>query len=128
VLDILASHPATARLICTKLARRLLTDDPDPALVDTLAQTFLATSDSPDQIALVIRELVAHPSFAATPPGKLRRPFEFLVALYRASGAELPAPRTTSNGSLPVPVGVSMNTGRQPGTLTNPPTGQPQAA
>ena len=89
VLDILASHPATARLICTKLARRLLTDDPDPALVDTLAQTFLATSDSPDQIALVIRELVAHPSFAATPPGKLRRPFEFLVALYRASGAEI---------------------------------------
>jgi uncharacterized protein (DUF1800 family) len=89
VLDILAAHPGTARFICTKLARRLLTDTPDAALIDHLAATFLAAKDAPDQIAQVIRALVAHPSFATTPPSKIRRPFEFLTALYRASGAEI---------------------------------------
>ena len=89
VLDMLASHPGTARFVCTKIARRLLTDDPEAALVDALATVFLATIDAPDQIAQVIRALVAHPSFGATPPGKLRRPFEFMAALYRATGAEI---------------------------------------
>ncbi len=89
VLDMLASHPGTARFVCTKIARRLLTDQPDAALVDDLAAVFLAASDAPDQIAQVIRALVADPVFAATPPQKLRRPFEFLTALYRATGAEI---------------------------------------
>ncbi len=89
VLDMLAAHPGTARFVCTKIARRLLTDIPDAALVDSLAAVFLAAKDAPDQIAQVIRALVAHPSFTTTPPGKLRRPFEFMAALYRATGAEI---------------------------------------
>lgn len=89
VLDILARHPGTARFICTKLARRLLADHPDAALVDELARVFLAAADAPDQMAQVIRALVLHPSFAATPPQKLRRPFEVMAALYRATGAEV---------------------------------------
>lgn len=88
VLDILARHPGTARHICEKLARRFLSDDPDPALVDQLAEVFLATTDAPDQIAQVLRTLVLSPDFAA-PPAKLRRPFEFLAAIYRATGAEV---------------------------------------
>ena len=89
VLDLLATHPATARHICTKIARRLLSDTPDPALIDDLAARFLAASDATDQIAQVVRALVLHPAFAATPPEKLRRPFEYLAALYRATGAEV---------------------------------------
>ena len=89
VLDILAAHPGTARFICTKIARRLLTDHPDAALIDALAAVFVAARDAPDQIAQVIRALVLHPTFAATPPGKLRRPFEVLAGLYRASGAQV---------------------------------------
>lgn len=89
VLDMLAAHPGTARFVCRKIARRLLTDHPDATLVDALAAVFLAARDAPDQIAQVIRTLVTHPSFAATPPGKLRRPFEFMAALYRATGAKI---------------------------------------
>ena len=87
VLDMLARHPGTARFICIKIARRLLADQPDPALVDDLAAVFLATTDAPDQIAQVLRALVLHPTFATTPPQKLRRPFEVLAAMYRATGA-----------------------------------------
>ena len=88
VLDILAGHPGTARFVCGKIARRFVSDDPPTALVDRLAKTFLATRDAPDQIAQVLRVLVRAPEFSA-PQQKLRRPFEFLAALYRAVGAEV---------------------------------------
>ncbi|MFN3994729.1 MAG: DUF1800 domain-containing protein [Tabrizicola flagellatus] len=94
VLDILARHPGTARFVCEKLARRFLSDDPPAGLVQRMSETFLAQAEAPDQIARVIRVLVLSPEFAA-PPSKLRRPFEFLAAIYRATGAEVTA---TENG------------------------------
>ncbi len=90
VLDLLATHPGTARFICAKLARRFLADDPDPAVVERLAQVFLDRAQAPDQIAQVIRALTGEPAFAAQ-PAKLRRPFEVLAALLRATGAEVTA-------------------------------------
>src|SRR6266404_7513202 len=41
VLDILAHHPATAKFVATKLVRHFVSDDPPPALVDRMAQTFI---------------------------------------------------------------------------------------
>jgi len=99
VLDMLASHPGTARFICTKIARRLLSDDPDPELVERLAAVFLSAGDAPDQIAQVIQALVSDPAFAA-PPTKIRRPFEYLAALYRASGAKVAAPENAFHWQL----------------------------
>ena len=40
VLDILAGHPSTARFIATKLARRFVSDNPPPALVERAASRF----------------------------------------------------------------------------------------
>ena len=94
VLDILARHPGTARFVCKKLARRFLSDDPPAAVVDRMTDTFLARAEASDQIAQVLRVLVLSPEFAA-PPVKLRRPFELLAAIYRATGAEVTA---TENG------------------------------
>ena len=99
VLDILSTHPGTARLICTKLARRLVSDDPDPALIARLVTQFLATTEAPDQIAQLIRSIVADPAFA-TPPTKIRRPFEFLTAIYRASGAKVASPENAFHYQL----------------------------
>jgi uncharacterized protein (DUF1800 family) len=90
VLDILSRHPGTAGFVCGKLARRFLADDPPPDLVARMAEVFLAEADAPDQIARVLRVLVLSPEFSA-PPAKLRRPFEFLAAIYRAAGAEVTA-------------------------------------
>ncbi len=94
VLDMLAFHPGTARFISRKLLRRLGIENPSPACLEEIAGVFLAHRDAGDQIARVIRAIVLHPEFAATPREKLRRPFEFVAALYRASGAEA-APRST---------------------------------
>lgn len=92
VLDMLAAHPGTARHVCGKIARRLLADEPDPGLVARMADEFLAAGEAPDQIARVVRHLVLSPEFAATEPSKLRRPFEFLTACLRGSGAEVASP------------------------------------
>jgi uncharacterized protein (DUF1800 family) len=92
LLDSLASHPATAKFICTKICRRLVADDPPVELVQHATTVWLANTKSPDQIAKTIRAIVLSPEFAAAPASKLKRPFEFLVSLYRAAGAEVTSP------------------------------------
>lgn len=87
VLDILAYHPATARHICTKLCRRLVADDPPATLVERAVATWMETQTAPDQIAQTVRAIVLSPEFAATWGQKVKRPYEVLLALLRATDA-----------------------------------------
>ena len=89
VLDILATHPGTARFVSRKMLRALGIEAPSEGYLQQVAERFLAEAEAPDQIARVIREIALHPEFAATPPMKLRRPFEFLAGLYRAAGSDV---------------------------------------
>ena len=50
VLDIVAHHPSTARHISWELAQRFVADDPPPALVNRMAQTFLKTGGDLRQV------------------------------------------------------------------------------
>lgn len=93
LLDILSGHPGTARFVSRKIARRLLQDEPDEALVQGAANVFLAQKDAPDQIAKVIKYIVLSPAFTAVKPEKLKRPFEFLASFYRAVGADVESPQ-----------------------------------
>ncbi len=120
VMDILARHPGTARFVSRKLIRRLLTDDPDPAMVDRVAQVFLHASDAPDQIAQMVRAVVNDPAFDATPPGKFRRPFEFLAGLFRASGVDVTPPSLDFDWALAQAGWMQHSYG--------PPTGHPDRA
>jgi uncharacterized protein (DUF1800 family) len=85
VLDEIAEHPATARHICTKLAARLIGDDPDPAVIDAAAAVFEAQTAASDQLAQVVRTIVLHPSFLTTWSGKIKRPLEILISALRAT-------------------------------------------
>jgi uncharacterized protein (DUF1800 family) len=100
LLDIVATHPGTARFVCRKMVRRLLQDEPEQTLVDGAAKVFQDEKDSPDQIAKVVRHIVLSPQFASTKPEKLRRPFEFLAGLFRMSGAEVTSPELDIYWSL----------------------------
>jgi uncharacterized protein (DUF1800 family) len=80
---------------------------------------FLAGADAPDQIAQVIRALVTDPAFAA-PPQKMRRPFEFLAALYRATGVTVGGTENSMHWQL-------SRAGWQQHTFP-PPTGHPDRA
>jgi uncharacterized protein (DUF1800 family) len=85
VLDEVAYHPGTARHIATKLARRLLGDNPAPEVVDDAAAVFETEQLAPDQLAQVVRAIVLHPSFLSTWGDKVKRPLEILASAMRAA-------------------------------------------
>ncbi len=93
VLDMLATHPATARFVTGKILRRLGLETPSAALRGHIAEVFAKAVADEDQIAQVVRAIVLSEEFARTPPAKLRTPFEFLIALLRANGAEVASPQ-----------------------------------
>jgi uncharacterized protein (DUF1800 family) len=89
VLDLVAAHPGTARFICRKLCRRLIADDPPQRVVTEAAAVFLAQKDAPDQIKQVVRTILRSPEFRTTWGQRVKRPFEFAVSAFRATGTEL---------------------------------------
>jgi uncharacterized protein (DUF1800 family) len=86
-LNLLAHSPQTAHFICWKIAQRFVADDPPPALVDHMAQTFL-TSDG--DIKQVLRTLAASPEFNSRKyfRNKVKTPMEFLASAYRTTLTE----------------------------------------
>jgi uncharacterized protein (DUF1800 family) len=88
VLDILATHPSTAKFIATKLCRRLVADDPPPALVDRVASVFLQTGGD---LRLVVQTIIYSPEFFSVGAyrAKIKSPFEFAVSAVRATGGKL---------------------------------------
>jgi uncharacterized protein (DUF1800 family) len=86
VLHMLATSPATAKFISTKLAVRFVADDPPPALVDRMTQAYLS---SDGDIKTVLRAMFESPEFW-TPEverSKVKTPLEFVTSAVRASGA-----------------------------------------
>ncbi len=87
VLDILARHPATAKFIATKLVRRFVSDEPPPALVDRVAQSYLK---SDGDIREMLRTIFSSPEFNSPDAyrAKVKRPFELAVSAVRTLGAD----------------------------------------
>jgi len=83
-LELLARHPATARMIATKLARHYVADDPPPAVVAALARRFMETDGDLHEVS---RALVACDEAWADPLAKMRSPDDLLVAVLRAFAA-----------------------------------------
>jgi len=93
VLDMLAAHPGTADFIAAKMLRCLGIETPGQSYHQHVADVFHSQRNAPDQIAQTLRAIIFHDEFTATSPGKMRRPFEFLAAIYRAAETEV-SPRT----------------------------------
>ena len=87
VLEIVAHHPSTAKFIATKLVRRFVADEPPPALVERVAQTFLK---SDGDIREMLRTIFTSPEFNSSEAyrAKVKRPFELAVSAVRTLGAE----------------------------------------
>src|SRR5271170_2617294 len=88
VLHMLATSPATARFISTKLAVRFVSDTPPQALVDLMAKAFLASGGD---IKTVLRTMFDSPEFWSPEVyrAKVKTPEEFVVSAVRASGADV---------------------------------------
>jgi uncharacterized protein (DUF1800 family) len=78
------AHPALPRFIARKLARRFVADDPPPALVERVAQTFTQTRGD---IKSVLRALLHADEFRNAPP-KYKRPLDLVAGALRQLNAE----------------------------------------
>jgi uncharacterized protein (DUF1800 family) len=96
VLDIVASHPSTARHIATKLARRFVSDSPPEALVSRVAARFTETGGN---LREVVRAVITSPEFLATEhrATKTKTPLEFVVSAVRATARDIPDARPLVN-------------------------------
>lgn len=90
ILADLAASPVTARHLCTKLARHFVADDPPPALVAQLAQSWIETRGD---LAKVAETLIDAPEAWSPKPAKLKTPYEFVVSSYRATGLTARGPQ-----------------------------------
>jgi uncharacterized protein (DUF1800 family) len=88
VLDLLARHPSTARFISLKLARRFISDDPPPSIVNKAAEAFRR---SDGDIPTVLRTLIDSPEFFSPEAyqAKVKKPLEFVAGALRMTGAEV---------------------------------------
>jgi uncharacterized protein (DUF1800 family) len=77
VLADIARHLSTAKFIATKFARHFVADDPPPALVTRLQDSFTKTDGDLKALALT---LVDSGEAWDAPLTKVRSPYEFLVA------------------------------------------------
>ena len=87
VLDIVATAPATAHFIASKLVRRFVSDSVPPALVDRVALTF---TRSDGDIRECLRAIFTSPEFfsRAAYKAKVKSPYELVVSALRAVGAQ----------------------------------------
>lgn len=117
VLEILASHPSTAKFISRKLAQRFVADEPPQSLVDRMAASFLK---SDGDLKAVMRVMLSSQEFfsAAAYKVKMKSPLEMVASALRATGATidnaLPAAQAIANMGQPLyrksePTGYSNN-------------------
>lgn len=88
VLDILASHPSTAKFIATKLCQRLVADEPPQSVVDLAARTFTATNGD---LRKVVETIITSCEFFSPEAfrAKIKSPFEYAISVVRAVGGHI---------------------------------------
>ena len=80
VLDLLASHPSTARFICSKLIRRFVSDAEHPQLLKQMSAVF---SETDGNIKELLRVIFHSNSFWTNRETKMKRPLDLMVSAIR---------------------------------------------
>jgi uncharacterized protein (DUF1800 family) len=83
VIEMLVTHPSTAKFICTKLARRFIADEPPQEIIEKASQIFLQTKGDIKSVLHVI--LFDGLAFAQP---KYKRPTNFMLSTLRMLNVE----------------------------------------
>ncbi len=83
-LDFLASHPATAQFIASKLVRRFVADEPPQDLVDRVAAAYGTDGDIQGMLRTIFLGSEFQGSVGAL---KLKRPYAYAMSLLRGLNA-----------------------------------------
>ncbi len=85
VLDMVATHPATAKFICTKLCRWLVADTPPQSVIDKAVKAWQANEQAEDQIANVVHAILLSSEFEQHLGQKIKRPNILMTSFIRAT-------------------------------------------
>ena len=96
-LSYLAHHPATARHVCRRLAVRFVSDSPSDALVESLAQVYLASGTS---LRSVMRALLRSAEFKGSVGAKWRRPQELMATMIKQAKPSNIKPKSSQGKDL----------------------------
>jgi uncharacterized protein (DUF1800 family) len=112
-LKMLATSPKTANFISSELARHFVSDNPPPALVKRMAQSFESSSGD---IRTVLKTMIYSPEFwtAEAYRSKVKTPFELVATTARAMNAEV---------TITLPLSQWVGRMGEPLFLCQPPTG-----
>lgn len=94
VIHDLVAAPATALHVAHKLARHFVADNPPPALVQRLADTFARTGGD---LPSVYRELVASQEVWQPSATKFKSPWDWSISSLRALGRRAMSPMQAAN-------------------------------
>src|ERR1700730_15584857 len=94
ILAILVRNPATARFITAKLFTMFVYDNPDPATIDRLANTFVSTNFD---MRSVMRDLFGGPEFLSSQAfhGQIKQPVELVTGSLKALNVQNVGPDVT---------------------------------
>jgi uncharacterized protein (DUF1800 family) len=86
-LKMLASQPATAKFISTKIAHHFVSDNPPPALIERMSKTYLSSGGD---IRAVLKTMIYSPEFwsRAAFRAKVKTPFELAASTTRTLNAD----------------------------------------
>lgn len=88
LVDIVCTHPSTARYIALKLCRRFVSYTPPESLLKQVSEEFTRTKGD---IPSLLRIILNSEEFLASRGELLKRPFKFMVSAMRAVGADTQA-------------------------------------
>ena len=95
ILSDIATHPATAKHIATKLAQHFAGDVPPPSLVARLEKSFL---ESGGDLPKLYRTLIDSPEMWLAKQAKFKSPWDWVISSLRALNVrELPNNRQSAN-------------------------------
>ena len=97
VLDRHPDGPVAARFVSARLARFLYKPDPEPAVVEAMAQAFLASGY---EIKAMVRALLLRPEFSDGPGVTIKTPAEYVAGsmrLLQLTGAPAPTDQPRRN-------------------------------
>lgn len=95
ILSDIATHPATAKHIATKLAQHFAADVPPPSLVARLEKSFL---ESGGDLPKLYRTLIDSPEMWLAKQAKFKSPWDWVISSLRALNVrELPNNRQSAN-------------------------------
>ena len=95
ILSDIATHPATAKHIATKLAQHFAADVPPPSLVARLEKSFL---ESGGDLPELYRTLIDSPEMWLAKQAKFKSPWDWVISSLRALNVrELPNNRQSAN-------------------------------